>query len=212
MVWVRFSTRRKKKVDSVGSTKRPLNWGLVLKVSLRPGRGGASTYSRGRPQGVIQKPRVKELELGAEALAPRRSLLNSPTDRPTTQHRLRLSQPGPSQQQKARTLPSASRPRLAPLAAVPANPHGHRPQARLPSPDWTGPEPGTSRYQSGSPLPRPHARSPVLTLRPSPHRPRPRPRPLPHPQGSGSDLPSREVPISWSSIARIWACADMAAA
>ena len=38
------------------------------------------------------------------------------------------------------------------------------------------------------------------------------PHPFPHPQGTGRDLPSREVPINWSSIARIWACADMAAA
>lgn len=76
---------------------------------------------------------------------------------------------------KAQTLLAAPRPRLAPLAAVPANPHVHRPQARLPSPDWMGREPGTSCYQSGSPL-LSHTRAQV----------RPRtllsPPPLPHPR------------------------------
>lgn len=52
---------------------------------------------------------------------------------------------------KDQTLLSVSRPRLTPLAAVPANPLGHHPPGRLPGPDWMG-RAGTSCYQSGSPL------------------------------------------------------------
>lgn len=57
----------------------------------------------------------------------------------------------------AQTLPSASRPRLTPLAAVPANPLGHRPPARLPSPDWVGAEPGPRVTNLGAPYSATHS-------------------------------------------------------
>lgn len=62
---------------------------------------------------------------------------------------------------KAQTLPSASRPRLTPLAAVPANPLGHRPPARLPSPDWMGAEPGPRVTNLGAPYSATHTQAQV---------------------------------------------------
>lgn len=82
------------------------------------------------------------------------------------------------------------------------------PLGRLPTPDWTGREPGPRVTNLGAPYSATHTSpgapvEPLLCAFPYP---------LPHSQGTGRDLPSREVPINWSSIARIWACADMAAA
>lgn len=75
---------------------------------------------------MISKLRVKELVLGADALAVRRYLISDKTGR-----RLRkrdVGSPVPAKSTlNAQTLPSASRPRLTPLAAVPANPLGRRP-------------------------------------------------------------------------------------
>lgn len=78
MVWVRFSTKKKKKVDSVGFDEVSLELGVFSEGFKDPGgRGCFSPHTRGRRRGVIRKPGVRELELGAEAAALRGFLADS---------------------------------------------------------------------------------------------------------------------------------------
>lgn len=211
MVWVRFSTKKKKKVDSLGFDEVSLELGVFSEGFKDPGgRGCFSPHSRGRRRGVIRKPGVRELELGAEAAALRGFLADSQN---WPAHYARqpwdLPKPGQVNSKKSTNSPFCFQ--------APPRPIGSRSRQSAPSPPPSPPaKPWLDRMGARDlvlpiwePLTRPHARAPpVLARRPPLHRPRP----LPHPQGSGSDLPSREVPMSWSSIARIWACADMAAA
>lgn len=72
---------KKKKVDSVGLDEASLELGVSSEGRFRSDRGreggGVSLHTlRGRRQGVIRKPRGKELELGMEALALRQPLIS----------------------------------------------------------------------------------------------------------------------------------------